>query len=99
MPLPVHEGSTCSWLHNTALHALRAAGYLEAGLWVLAPNSRARSFYERRGWTLVPDKILEWPGLDTIEVRYELSLHGPNRPSVKSGFTILSPRPLVPSTA
>ena len=60
-----------SALYSTALQALRNAGYSEAGLWVLAANSRARSFYERRGWTLVPDKILEWPGLETIEVRYE----------------------------
>jgi GNAT superfamily N-acetyltransferase len=65
-----------SVLYEAALGAVAAMGYTEAGLWVLEANARARSFYERRGWTLLPGQILEWPELGAIEVRYRLDLAG-----------------------
>lgn len=37
-------------LHAAALAALRAEGFSEAMLWVLADNRRAIAFYERQGW-------------------------------------------------
>jgi GNAT superfamily N-acetyltransferase len=39
-------------LHDLALDRLRDAGVEEARLWTLRENGRARSFYERRGWSL-----------------------------------------------
>ena len=39
-------------LHDLAVDGLRAAGCAEPALWVMAPNVRARAFYERRGWRL-----------------------------------------------
>lgn len=80
-----------SGLYNTALAAMRTDGYAEAGLWVLEDNARARAFYERRGWTLVPARILTWPGLETIEVRYRLDL-----PVASTGETDECPEPAQP---
>ena len=37
-------------LQVVALDRLRAEGYLEATLWVLATNNSSRAFYERTGW-------------------------------------------------
>jgi tRNA dimethylallyltransferase len=37
-------------LHDDALRALAARGAATARLWVLEDNTRARRFYERRGW-------------------------------------------------
>jgi GNAT superfamily N-acetyltransferase len=37
-------------LHDDALAALRELGCVEARLWVLEENRRARGFYERHGW-------------------------------------------------
>jgi tRNA dimethylallyltransferase len=37
-------------LHDAALERLAAAGASSARLWVLEDNTRARRFYERRGW-------------------------------------------------
>ena len=65
-----------SALHEAALAALKGDGYPEAGLWVLEANTSARHFYERRGWSQVPDVVLEWPGLETFEVRYRLVIGG-----------------------
>jgi ribosomal protein S18 acetylase RimI-like enzyme len=36
-------------LHDAALAVLSEAGYHDAGLWVIAGNTRARRMYERRG--------------------------------------------------
>ena len=36
-------------LHAAAIEHLRGAGYVEATLWVLEDNARARSWYERLG--------------------------------------------------
>jgi RimJ/RimL family protein N-acetyltransferase len=37
-------------LHDAALEAAAALGASKVRLWVLEENSRARRFYERRGW-------------------------------------------------
>lgn len=37
-------------LHDAALDAIRRTGAASARLWVLEANTRARRFYERRGW-------------------------------------------------
>jgi tRNA dimethylallyltransferase len=37
-------------LHDEALRGIAAAGVSTARLWVLEDNTRARRFYERRGW-------------------------------------------------
>lgn len=37
-------------LQDVALARLRADGYREATLWVLATNTSSRAFYERTGW-------------------------------------------------
>jgi GNAT superfamily N-acetyltransferase len=39
-------------LHDAALEHLRVLGGTECRLWVLEHNTRARAFYERRGWEL-----------------------------------------------
>jgi GNAT superfamily N-acetyltransferase len=41
-----------SSLHDFALERLRARGRSTAKLWTLEENWGARSFYEKRGWTL-----------------------------------------------
>ena len=38
-------------LHDRALEAVRGLGADECRLWVLEENTRARRFYERRGWS------------------------------------------------
>lgn len=54
---------------------LRALGHHKALLWVLETNHRARSFYERQGWTLAkPVRIEEIGGVQVTEVRYERDL-------------------------
>lgn len=54
---------------------LAASGHERALLWVLEPNSRAREFYERQGWTLgKPVKLEEIGSTQVTEVRYEKDL-------------------------
>jgi GNAT superfamily N-acetyltransferase len=56
--------------------ALRDAGFRGAVLWVGSANSRARQFYERRGWKLDGHKrVRPFLGTDYREVRYRLALH------------------------
>ena len=58
-------------LHDHAIDALRADGWVRFKLWVLADNARARRFYERHGWTADDaSQALKIPGAP-IEVRYE----------------------------
>jgi GNAT superfamily N-acetyltransferase len=64
-----------SALMAVALERLTDAGYLEAVLWVLAENPRARTFYEHNGW--VGDgalKTYEIAGQRLPEVRYRRAL-------------------------
>lgn len=48
-------------LATEADQALRAAGHAAATLRVLEGNEHARTFYERRGWTLVPGRGTSHP--------------------------------------
>jgi ribosomal protein S18 acetylase RimI-like enzyme len=67
--LPDHWGQGFGGaLHDTAVGSLKAQRYTEAGLWVIASNSRARRMYEERGWVLVPGVELDLLGIR--EVRY-----------------------------
>lgn len=56
---------------------LRELGHVDAILWVLEDNPRARRFYERAGWhhdgTRRPIEIF---GTEVTEVRYRKHLHG-----------------------
>jgi GNAT superfamily N-acetyltransferase len=52
-----------------------AEEYVEAALWVLEDNARARAFYERAGWE--PDgarNVFRRPGFAAPEVRYRKRL-------------------------
>jgi GNAT superfamily N-acetyltransferase len=61
-----------SRLLHAAISWLRDCSDAGARLWVLADNTRARRFYEGRGWTLQPGSDKEpWPGVH--EVRYTIS--------------------------
>jgi ribosomal protein S18 acetylase RimI-like enzyme len=62
-------------LMAAALEALRASDFVEASLWVLEDNPRARRFYEREGWnhdgeTREEDVL----GIPVREVRYRITL-------------------------
>jgi GNAT superfamily N-acetyltransferase len=60
-----------SALWATGMAGLRATGLLPAGLWVLEGNTRARGFYERRGWDFTGMTRLDTSFGDPIsEVRY-----------------------------
>jgi GNAT superfamily N-acetyltransferase len=48
-------------LMSSSEDALRQRGYTEAVLWVLRDNPRARSFYEKAGWTWGGREML-WAG-------------------------------------
>lgn len=62
-------------LLEAAEHELSQLGFTRALLWVLEPNGRARTFYERQGWTLgKPIRIEEIGGAQVNEVRYEREL-------------------------
>jgi ribosomal protein S18 acetylase RimI-like enzyme len=62
-------------LMDVGLEELRARGCVDATLWVLDTNHRARRFYELGGWTadgaIKADRI---GGADVTEVRYRLVL-------------------------
>ncbi|MEV8613745.1 GNAT family N-acetyltransferase [Amycolatopsis sp. NPDC051373] len=65
-------------LHARALTAL-ATDFATATLWVLAGNTRARTFYERTGWTLDGRTKVESVANGTVtleEVRYRTSPRG-----------------------
>lgn len=68
------NGGIGSALYEAAIKALQDGGYREAGLWVLEANDRARDFYEKRGWKLLPGRTLTWPGLNVVEFRYSLAI-------------------------
>ncbi len=58
-------------LHHAALDAIVALGSTAANLWVLEPNQRARSMYERRGWRLVPGPTQANIDPDVVDVLYQ----------------------------
>jgi ribosomal protein S18 acetylase RimI-like enzyme len=53
-------------LLSHATDALRASGFLQATLWVIGGNRRARRFYERAGWSC--DGTVKRPRYGTDEV-------------------------------
>ena len=62
-------------LMSAAFVALRAAPFTSAMLWVLGTNTRARRFYERRGWR--PDgttKLHDWGAFVATDARYRIDL-------------------------
>ena len=62
-------------LMQEALRALAAASFVEAILWVLEDNPRARAFYERGGWAADgATKREDFLGVAVTEVRYRISL-------------------------
>jgi GNAT superfamily N-acetyltransferase len=70
-------------LHDAAVAELRARGVVQARLWVLEENDRARRFYERLGWR--PDgtsRVVEFPPHPT-DVGYsrELANSTPHEPT------------------
>jgi GNAT superfamily N-acetyltransferase len=62
-----------SRLLAVAVEAIRERGGAPAWLWVLEDNARARAFYERHRWSLVPGEVLTHP-TGVREVRYRLDL-------------------------
>ncbi|MDF5754335.1 GNAT family N-acetyltransferase [Spongiactinospora sp. TRM90649] len=60
-----------------ATGALRSAGFAEASLWVIAPNTRARAFYDRGGWRHDGSEVFDpdEPG-QISKLRYRRSLTG-----------------------
>jgi ribosomal protein S18 acetylase RimI-like enzyme len=51
-------------------------GFVEAVLWVLPGNDRARRFYERHGWQAEPlERPTEVFGVTVTEMRYRRRLH------------------------
>lgn len=61
-----------SALHDAAVSQLASKRFEQAGLWVIAANTRARAMYESRCWTLRPEYKLHIFGV--TEVRYGRSL-------------------------
>jgi GNAT superfamily N-acetyltransferase len=62
-------------LHDEALHCLEADGYRSATLWMLSTNERARQFYLRHGWSLIPGlRTQEFGGLVVTDLRFGRSL-------------------------
>jgi ribosomal protein S18 acetylase RimI-like enzyme len=62
-------------LMSAALVALGGAHFATATLWVLGTNTRARRFYERRGWR--PNgtsKLHDWGAFVATDVRYGIDL-------------------------
>lgn len=73
-PERVHSGLG-RLLFETATTWLRASGFAQATLWVLASNERARRFYGAAGWE--PDgssRVEPRQGFSLHEVRYRLVL-------------------------
>jgi GNAT superfamily N-acetyltransferase len=62
-------------LMSASVATLRDAGFVQATLWVLEENRRARRFYETAGWTLDrATKEDHGTGVALNEVRYRRSL-------------------------
>jgi GNAT superfamily N-acetyltransferase len=61
-------------LLDAATQALTSAGFLDASLWVLASNDRARGFYEHLGWRHDGAEKEERFGDRVTELRYRLAL-------------------------
>lgn len=63
-----------SLLHDAAMVEARSRGMRSLNLWVLEQNGKARAFYERRGWRLVPGRVLCNHPPEVVDVLYECDL-------------------------
>ncbi len=62
-------------LLTTGERVLTELGFVEASLWVLEENERARRFYEAHGWRAdAIVKTLTFAGVDVAEIRYRKAL-------------------------
>jgi GNAT superfamily N-acetyltransferase len=61
-------------LYDAAISHLRQVGYEQASLWVLERNARARTWYERLGWTCTGERKVAADTIGVEDVRYTLSL-------------------------
>ena len=62
-------------LMRACLHVLKSEGKLEAVLWVLHSNDRARRFYENRGWVVdEATRPIVLAGQRFVEVHYRRTL-------------------------
>ena len=72
---PVMSAYDCGMIsiYHTSGEPMR--GYVDAILWVLADNPRARAFYEREGWALDGgEKTDQFLGVDVRELRYRRAM-------------------------
>lgn len=66
-------------LWNETLKILQALGFKDTTLWVLEPNTRARDFYEKVGFTDDgKSKEVDIGGEKVQERRYRLTIHSPS---------------------
>jgi predicted N-acetyltransferase YhbS len=59
-------------LHRAGIEAMTAQGYERARLFTPSLHSRARRFYERRGWAVVDEQFNRHLGLEMAEYRRPL---------------------------
>jgi ribosomal protein S18 acetylase RimI-like enzyme len=72
---PIHRRGIGAALMGDALTTMRANGWSQARLWVLADNVAARRFYQRHGWTETGDDREDYVGpTPTTQLRYGISL-------------------------
>ena len=58
----------------SAICHLRQVGYEQASLWVLEGNARARSWYQRLGWTCTGERKVAAEAIGVEDLRYTRSL-------------------------
>jgi GNAT superfamily N-acetyltransferase len=59
-------------LHDSAITEMRSRGYRHTRLFTPSLHTRARKFYEHRGWTVADEEWNEFLDLDLVEYRLEL---------------------------
>jgi ribosomal protein S18 acetylase RimI-like enzyme len=65
-------------LYDCAVAHLQEVGYEQASLWVLENNERARSWYERLGWSCTGERkpVYGLAGIDDVRYTLELGTFG-----------------------
>ena len=71
-------------LYDAAISHLRHVGYEQASLWVLEGNARARSWYERLGWTCTGERKVAAEITGVEDVRYTRCLSQDAEPTPRS---------------
>jgi ribosomal protein S18 acetylase RimI-like enzyme len=64
-------------LYDVAMASMAGTGFPAATLWVLERNTRARSWYERRGWRPTGDRKPTYAPAGIDDVGYRIDLRGP----------------------